>query len=164
MCSSDLLERTEGIKVTYGSVHERIWDSLQDYQLAVIERSGLWASSSDDDDDWTSWLRTAVAFTSQPDGPVSDAAITGARERYDRMEKLVGEKADPELSAEGRAALARLSIAIRDGLNLRRAVTGESEPPVMLPTGPHGELEEWTSHALATWGVSEALSRAGEAG
>ncbi|MEM7140330.1 MAG: hypothetical protein AAF548_04795 [Actinomycetota bacterium] len=44
----DHLEKTRGVRVTYGSVHERIWDSLQEYQLSVIERAGLWDSSSSD--------------------------------------------------------------------------------------------------------------------
>jgi hypothetical protein len=153
------LERTAGIKVTYGSVHERIWDSIQAFQLAVIERSALWESSPDDADDWTSWLRTAVALTSQPDGPVVDAAVTGAQERYDRLDTLAQENLN-NLSAESRAALARLSTAVREGVNLRRAITGEPEPPTMLPTGPDGELEEWTSHRLAMWGAAAALSRA----
>ncbi len=152
------LERTAGIKVTYGSVHERIWDSIQAFQLAVIERSALWESSPDDTDDWTSWLRTAVALTSQPDGPVVDAAVTGARERYARIDALAEESTADSLPAESRAALAHLSTAVRDGVNLREAVTGEAEAPILLPTGPGGELEEWTTHALAMWGVAAALS------
>lgn len=32
----DHLEKTRGVRVTYGSVHERIWGSQREYQLAVL--------------------------------------------------------------------------------------------------------------------------------
>lgn len=32
----DHLEKTRGVRVTYGSVHERIWASQRDFQLAVL--------------------------------------------------------------------------------------------------------------------------------
>jgi hypothetical protein len=156
------LERTAAVKVTYGSVHERIWDSVQDYQLDVIERAALWDTPADDTDDWTSWLRTAVAFTSQPDGPVVDAAINGNQERYARLDRLAEDALDPGIPDEGRAATARLSTAIREGLNLRQALTGEPPPPIMLPTGPNGEPEEWSAGALVAAGVSAVLAERDE--
>ncbi|MDG2026347.1 MAG: hypothetical protein P8J50_04505 [Acidimicrobiales bacterium] len=57
------LERTKGVRVTYGSVHERIWDSLQEYQLSVIERAGLW----DGTDSTDAFGRAAVESFSQAD-------------------------------------------------------------------------------------------------
>jgi predicted nucleic acid-binding protein len=118
------LERAKGIKVTYGSVHERIWDSVQHYQLAVIQRAGLWDSSSDDDTD-TAWLRTAVALTSQADALLTDAAVTDAQTHYEKLDSRTAETLDPSLPHKSRVTAARVSVAIRDGLNLRRTLTGE---------------------------------------
>jgi len=33
------LEETTGVRVTYGSVHERIWDSQRDFQVDVVRRA-----------------------------------------------------------------------------------------------------------------------------
>lgn len=38
----DHLEQTEGIRVTRGSVHERIWDSQRDFQLEVLASIAEW--------------------------------------------------------------------------------------------------------------------------
>ena len=38
----DHLEQTQGIRVTRGSVHERIWDSQREFQLDVLTRAARW--------------------------------------------------------------------------------------------------------------------------
>jgi hypothetical protein len=150
------LERTAGIRVTYASVHERIWDSLQEYQLAVIDRAGVWETPAIDDG-WISWLRAAVAMTSQPEGPVTEAATAGTTRHYEVWESLFDTASDPDIPDELRAVMARLSIAIREGLGLRQALTGEPDQLVTLPTGSDGQLEEWTYDDLAMWALRRAL-------
>lgn len=36
------LQESQGIRVTRGSVHERIWDSQRDFQLEVLRRAARW--------------------------------------------------------------------------------------------------------------------------
>ena len=36
------LEATKGVRVTRGSVHERIWDSQRDFQLDLVKRAAEW--------------------------------------------------------------------------------------------------------------------------
>jgi hypothetical protein len=38
----DHLEATQGVRVTRGSVHERIWPSQRDFQLDVLQRAAHW--------------------------------------------------------------------------------------------------------------------------
>ena len=68
------LERTKGIRVTYGSVHERIWDSLQDFQLSVIERAGVWESNALDDATHAR-LQAVVSLTAPTDAAEARAAL-----------------------------------------------------------------------------------------
>lgn len=206
------LERTKGVRVTYGSVHERIWDSLQDYQLSVIERAGLWNSAASDllpsayameafdranqaepadrpqavqevfrrfaldymhtaeaDDAWSAWLKTVVSMSTQPEGTlVRDAAREGARASYANQEALVRENMTagiglgyepsavfPE-NADVAAILARISIALAEGLDLRTTLTEDGEPRLRLRTGPNGELEEWNYYGFAMWAMVKA--------
>lgn len=206
------LERTKGVRITYGSVHERIWDSLQEYQLAVIERAGLWDSSTtgrlpsgwvreamdaaeaaapadrpravqevwrristdhiewtEQNDDWSRYLKTVVTMSTQPrDTVVRDAAVEGAKTSYAHRERLVGENMTAHLAlgyqagaafptdAEVPAILARVSIALAEGLDLRKALTEEDEPRLHLHTGPDGELEEWNFYGFAMWAIVKA--------
>lgn len=41
----DHLETTQGIRITRGSVHERIWASQRDFQLDVLRRAARWDPS-----------------------------------------------------------------------------------------------------------------------
>lgn len=206
------LERTKGVRITYGSVHERIWDSLQEYQLSVIERAGLWdsstsarlpsawvleameavetaapadrshavqevwrrfsqtdAGSGEHADDWSRYLKTVVTMSTQPrDTVVRDAAVEGARTSYAHLESLLRENMTAGLAlgheagaafpadADVEAILARVSIAIAEGLELRKTLTEEEEPLLRLHTGPNGELEDWNLHGFAMWAVVNA--------
>lgn len=38
----DYLERSSGVRVTRGSVHERIWDSQRDFQIEVLAKLAAW--------------------------------------------------------------------------------------------------------------------------
>ena len=121
------------MRITYGSVHERIWNSLQEYQLSVIERAGVWdrAGSGDGDYGWADWLQTTVALSSAGDESVADAATSGARATYAartaRFEPSDGEpgRADGPRHRPRRPCMAALSIAVSDGLELRAFLTGE---------------------------------------
>ena len=46
----DHLERTTGVRVTRGSVHERIWDSQRDFQLEILATVAEWDFVSSIDD------------------------------------------------------------------------------------------------------------------
>jgi len=126
------VERTHGVRITYGSVHERIWNSLQEYQLSVIERAGVWDQTDPGDHGagWADWLKTMVALSSgDADEVVVDATRDGARSHYtaraDRFEPSAETPADlmpANLDAE--QVQAALSIAVSDGLRLRSFLTG----------------------------------------
>lgn len=208
----DHLERTRGVRITYGSVHERIWDSVQDYQVSVIERAGLWDSSSSDrlpsayvleamaradeadpadrprlvqelwrrfareyidaseaEDGWSEWLKTVVTMSTQPEGSaMREAARNGVTAVYERMEQLVRENMTAGLAigftpgdvfpddADVPGILARISIALAEGLDLRTALTEQEEPVLRLQTGPNGELEEWNFYGFAMWAIVRA--------
>lgn len=132
------VERTQGVRITYGSVHERIWNSLQEYQLSVIERAGVWdqTDASDDGYAWSDWLQTMVALSSPgADETVADAARTGAGATYAARTAGFADAASSDFAA--------LSIAIADGLQLRSFLTGEdaAEP----------DLRELAQTILADW-------------
>jgi hypothetical protein len=212
------LERSQDIRVTYGSVHERIWNSLQEYQLAVIERAGVWKSEARDDvrlaqsgemlanadlsttagaqratretarilaagylrtaaetDNWGQWLETVTALKSGPTGsPITEAARDGAVASYEhqtdiyrqgRWEALKMASATPnELVPDDTNVediLAAISIAITDGIELRRYLTDEPVPSYRLKTGPNGEEEEGNLFALAAYASIEFLANVG---
>lgn len=197
------LERTHGVRVTYGSVHERIWNSVQEYQLAVIERAGVWnpspaatlpathaatpaerpravqdawrrfaltsRTSAGSDPNWTRWLRSIVALSTQPDGGVvRSAARDGARASYERLEAMVRDNLTAGIGggfepgevfpddADVATALARVAIALAEGLDLRATLTGDVDPVLRLHTGPDGELEEWNAYGFAVWAIVAA--------
>lgn len=202
------LERTRKIRVTYGSVHERIWNSLQEYQLAVIERAGVWKSGAGDKlavneftqalaqadlttksgaqqaiqetarvlaaeyirtaadtDNWGAWLETVTALKSGPTGSlITQAARDGALASYEHQTniyregpwealKMVSATPNELVPADVNVEdiLAAISIAIADGLELRRHLTDEPVPSYRLKTGPNGEEEEWNLFALAAY-------------
>lgn len=149
------IERTTGIKVTYGSVHERIWDSVAHFQLAVIERAGVFdradpaeTDAADGADDWSEWLTGAVALVS---GPADDAVTEAARAAVGRAYPAPTSTDDP------REVLSVLATAVADGLALRSHLTGEVLPTVTMPTGPGGSPQQWQLADLARWAMSEAL-------
>ncbi|MDW3219879.1 MAG: hypothetical protein R8F63_14790 [Acidimicrobiales bacterium] len=211
------LEDTRGVRITYGSVHERIWDSLQEYQLAVIERAGLWDSSTSrarpraavqeaidaaetaapadrphaarevwrrfandavdagrQNDDWGRYLKTVVTMSTQPRGTLArDAAVEGARKSYADLEARARERLSAGLAlgsgtggaafpadADLAAILARVSIAVAEGLDLRRTLTEDDEPTLLLRTGPNGELQEWNHYGVAMWAIVHACTEA----
>jgi hypothetical protein len=170
------IERTTGIKVTYGSVHERIWDSVAHYQLAVIERAGVFdradpaaavdhdAETGTDetgtdeagtdeaatDEAWGAWLTAAVALVSGPDDdPLTEAARAAIGGAYPA----------PTRTDDPHEVLAVLATAVADGLALRRHLTGEPLPTVTVPTGPGGSPQQWQLSDLARWAMSQTLSR-----
>jgi hypothetical protein len=57
--------------------------------------------------------------------------------------------------------LAAISIAIADGLELRRHLTDEPVPFYRLKTGPNGEEEEWNLFALAAYASIKFLTNIG---
>lgn len=124
------LERTRGVRVTYGSVHERIWNSLQEYQLSVIERAGVWDHAATKGEGWVDWLQTMVALSSGEDGDtVGAAARTGAEATYrarteDHTPPQSAEASAPP-AADREAVAATLAIALADGLQLRAFLTGD---------------------------------------
>lgn len=134
------LERTQGVRVTYGSVHERIWNSLQEYQLSVIERAGVWDQADDRSGDysWADWLQTMVALSSGTDDTVAEAARSGARATY----------AARTAGVDGDDRLAALSTAVADGLRLRSFLTADD-------TG-EAELRELAETILSDWFDSHA--------
>lgn len=71
----DHLMATRNIKVTYGSVHERIWNSIGEYQIAVIERAGLWAVDSRTGADLPAMTSRVIA-DGPPDHDTSDPQHT----------------------------------------------------------------------------------------
>jgi len=135
------VERTQGVRITYGSVHERIWNSLQEYQLAVIERAGAWTQIEGDDRSWTDWLQTMVALSSDStDNVVADATRDRARAVYaERTE------ARAESTASDHAAL---SIALSDGLRLRSHLTGLDENRAELDNLAETILADWFASRL----------------
>ena len=147
------LERTQGVRITYGSVHERIWNSLPDYQLSVIERAGVWDETDPNDDgySWVDWLQTLVSLSSGgADEAVADAARSGARNTYaartDGFEP--GDETQPlPLPADlyPQQVLAALSIAISDGLQLRSFLTGSDEATSDLHEVGLAILSDWFS-------------------
>lgn len=44
------LEESQGIRVTRGSVHERIWDRQRDFQMEILQRAIKWTPAATDDD------------------------------------------------------------------------------------------------------------------
>ena len=144
------VERSQGVRITYGSVHERIWNSLQEYQLSVIERAGVWDQAGSDDGDygWADWLQTTVALSSAGDESVADAATSGARATYAaRSARFEPSTENPTaLTAPGTdhdALLAALSIAVSDGLELRSFLTGEGDDKADLEVLAHAILSDW---------------------
>jgi hypothetical protein len=123
------LERTRGVRVTYGSVHERIWNSLQEYQLSVIERAGVWDHAAITDAGWVDWLQTMVALSSgEADNTVGDAARAGAQSTYrtrtDAHSPPEGDSTAPA-GADLDDLAATLAVAMVDGLQLRTFLTGD---------------------------------------
>jgi hypothetical protein len=123
------LERTRGVRVTYGSVHERIWNSLQEYQLSVIERAGVWDHAAITDAGWVDWLQTMVALSSgEADDTVGDAARAGAQSTYrtrtDAHSPPEGDSTAPA-GADLDDLAATLAVAMVDGLQLRTFLTGD---------------------------------------
>lgn len=144
------VERTQGVRITYGSVHERIWNSLQEYQLAVIERAGVWdqSTSGDHDYSWADWLQTMVALSSATDETVADAARNGARATYAaRTEAFSPTTRTPaELMPAGTdpdEVLATLSIAISDGGHLRAFLTAADDESADLSELARAILSDW---------------------
>jgi hypothetical protein len=129
------IERTQGVRITYGSVHERIWNSLQEYQLSVIERAGVWDQNAEEGevDEWADWLQTMVALSSSgTDETVAEAATSGARASYAaRDEAFTAPEASPTAllpaGADHDALLATLAVAVADGLELRAYLTGTDD-------------------------------------
>ncbi len=123
------LERTRGVRVTYGSVHERIWNSLQEYQLSVIERAGVWDHAAITDEGWVDWLQTMVALSSGgADEPVGEAARAGAQSTYrNRTAAHTPPAGDPAVptGADADDVAATLAVAVADGLQLRSFLTGD---------------------------------------
>lgn len=138
------VERTKGVRITYGSVHERIWNSLQEYQLAVIERAGLWDQGSEDGDHgWGDWLQTTVALSSAGDPAVAEAAAAGARATYRaRTVPATGPAADlmPD-GADPDAVADVLAVAVADGLRLRSFLTGDDSAE-LVPLA-RAVIREW---------------------
>jgi hypothetical protein len=123
------LQRTRGVRVTYGSVHERIWNSLQEYQLSVIERAGVWDHAAITDAGWVDWLQTMVALSSgEADNTVGDAARAGAQSTYrtrtDAHSPPEGDSTAPA-GADLDDLAATLAVAMVDGLQLRTFLTGD---------------------------------------
>ncbi len=144
------VEKTQGVRVTYGSVHERIWDSLQEYQLAVIRRAGVWDDPDTDATHWADWLRSMVALSSAgADDTVREATLDAAVATYaDRGARLQPSEADPSgLVPDAPGAdelLAVLSVAIVDGLRLRGLLLSGDESDT-------ANLSELGRSILATW-------------
>jgi hypothetical protein len=145
------IEQTHGVRITYGSVHERIWNSLQEYQLSVIERAGVWdqAGAGDHGYAWSDWLQTIVALSSNgADETVTDAARTGARATYAaRSADFLPGSANPdELLPAGTDPdhlLAALAVAVTDGLRLRSFLTAADDDPSELADLGHAILADW---------------------
>ena len=146
------VERTQGVRITYGSVHERIWNSLQEYQLAVIERAGVWDhTNAEGDYRWADWLQTMVALSSGgADETVTEAAKSGARATYaTRTEEFAVADEPQDLALDGADAdelLAALSIAVSDGLELRAFLTGtagSAEDPTARADLAAAILADW---------------------
>ncbi|MEQ8842943.1 MAG: hypothetical protein RIB98_18350 [Acidimicrobiales bacterium] len=143
------LEQTHGIKVTYGSVHERIWNSLQEYQLSVIQRAGLWDDHPGDRDAWVDWLQTMVAMSSSgADETVRGAAAAGAQANYAaRTAAFEPGATEPATllpaGADADEILATLSLAVADGLRLRGFLVPEDSSDVDLNELGTAILRAW---------------------
>lgn len=70
------LEQTQGIRITRGSVHERIWDRQRDFQLEILQRSLNWAPEATDDD----MIAAAVAVLEAADLTTEDGRWRAARD------------------------------------------------------------------------------------
>ena len=143
------VERTQGVRITYGSVHERIWNSLQEYQLAVIERAGVWDQADADGHRWADWLQTMVALSSSgADETVADAARAGARATYAaRTAGFEPGDASPEAllpaGADPADLEAVLAIAVTDGLQLRSFLTAADDDPAELAALAQAIVADW---------------------
>jgi hypothetical protein len=83
------LDRTRGIRVTRGSVHERIWDSQREFQLDVLARAARWDSTF-------SMARTADAIADVLAGV--DLATTDARFQALKEAVRIGARVNLEAS------------------------------------------------------------------
>ncbi|MEZ5246420.1 MAG: hypothetical protein R2707_15065 [Acidimicrobiales bacterium] len=144
------VERTHGVRITYGSVHERIWNSLQEYQLSVIERAGVWdqdgASADGGDYDWADWLQTMVALSSASDESVAEAATNGARATYATRTATSSAPADELMPADDDVddVAEILAVAVADGLQLRSFLTGD-DTTHLIPLA-QAIVHEWARH------------------
>jgi len=159
------LERTRKIRVNYGSVHERIWNSGAGDKLAVNEFTQVFAQAdlttksgaqqatqetahvlmaeyirtTADKDERGAWLETVTALKSGPTGSlITQAARDGALASYEHQTniyregpwealKMVSATPNELVPADVNVEdiLAAISIAIADGLELRRHLTAE---------------------------------------
>ena len=200
----DHLEETQGIRVTRGSVHERIWASQREFQLAVLTEAARYDVSPELDSfvadradvfdradlttaagraatlgefmrlfgmsvsdmldnslDWEffigSWTLAALARSTPQDDAAARALTEVLLESYSQITAAYTELGeglfealmqtpDPRVvSTEAEAVwiLCRLSMALADGLTLRRRVDPTIGETLRLPTGTAGELQEW---------------------
>jgi hypothetical protein len=72
------LEETSGVRVTRGSVHERIWDSQRDFQLDVLARAARWDSTY-------SMTRTSAAV----EKALAKVDLSAATERLSALKEAV---------------------------------------------------------------------------
>jgi hypothetical protein len=140
------VERTHGVRITYGSVHERIWNSLQEYQLSVIERAGVWDQDGGDYG-WDEWLQTMVALSSASDESVAEAATNGARATYAARATTTSPPTDELMPGDADLGdLAEvLAVAVADGLQLRSFLTGD-DTTHLIPLA-QAIVHEWARDA-----------------
>lgn len=207
------LEETTGVRVTYGSVHERIWDSQRDFQIDVLRRAAAQLvehstagaesaaaeiiassdlSTSDGkriatreivrlvgDANSAALLnsplsrlqrRIAYRFAGLPEHSnerteLHDALKEGFMlgeahfiEVYLLMMKTLGLRPRRDLfsdETEAMRAMTRLGRALVDGALIVDSVTDNER--LQLPTGPDGEMQEWSLGAMGAWAMVQAI-------
>ncbi len=129
-------------------------------------------TSSEYQDQWSSWMATALASATQKENTaLREWAELAVSETYDEQTSLFRDVAgqifqharrETDESAIGRedllGLLAMVSIALADGIELRRRLE-DALPPVHAPTGPAGVSQEWDLYGFVMWTLVRAWTR-----
>lgn len=204
----DHLEATKGVRVTRASVHERIWNSQEEFQNHVLLSRRPWANPeaasttgpaldvfdrtqgmspiermremtrvaaaraqeiSESDPLYYSWVGITMCLAKDARLDADDeqrlrlavgeayAEMTGRNTRIlETLGAALGVRPRVDLfrrREEGWAAVVRLGTALSEGVSVRTRMDPDELPPVMLATGPDGELQEWTMFAAGYWAL-----------
>lgn len=153
-------------------IHEDPAEAANELREVVRVLGPAFMTSSESEDQWSSWVATALsAATQRGDSSLKTEAELAARRTYEEQTTLFAEVAGQMITSAHRVAdetvigdedllslAAMASIAVADGLELRRRLAGPL-PTIRVPSGKDGATQEWDLYGLVMWTLVDAWTR-----